>query len=105
VQEPALFTASIKENIAYGKENATLEEIVIAAKAANAHKFITKLPGGYDTQVINFSAQFRPTAAGFRCSLWIVTDVPAFGIKTRSMLDDSTTSSLATLFFWNEEER
>ncbi|GAQ79040.1 ATP binding cassette subfamily B [Klebsormidium nitens] len=50
-QEPALFTASIKENIAYGKDGATMDEIVIAAKAANAHKFITKLPAGYDTQV------------------------------------------------------
>lgn len=69
MQEPALFTASIKENIAYGKENATLEEIVIAAKAANAHKFITKLPGGYDTQVIILSARFRPTAVGLCCSL------------------------------------
>jgi ATP-binding cassette subfamily B (MDR/TAP) protein 1 len=50
-QEPALFTATILENVSYGKETATKEEVVAACKAANAHKFISKLPEGYDTQV------------------------------------------------------
>lgn len=43
-QEPMLFTASIKENIAYGKEGATIEEIRAAAELANAANFIDKLP-------------------------------------------------------------
>lgn len=43
-QEPALFACSIKDNIAYGKEGATLEEIQTAAELANAAKFIDKLP-------------------------------------------------------------
>ncbi|KAJ7544472.1 hypothetical protein O6H91_09G080400 [Diphasiastrum complanatum] len=50
-QEPVLFGASIKENIAYGKEGATLEEIRTASELANAAKFINKLPQGFDTQV------------------------------------------------------
>ncbi|GJM90462.1 hypothetical protein PR202_ga06743 [Eleusine coracana subsp. coracana] len=50
-QEPALFATSIKENILFGKEDATTEEVVAAAKAANAHNFISQLPQGYDTQV------------------------------------------------------
>ncbi|XP_020702162.1 putative multidrug resistance protein [Dendrobium catenatum] len=50
-QEPALFAASIKENILFGKEDATMEEVVMAAKAANANRFIDRLPQGYDTQV------------------------------------------------------
>lgn len=50
-QEPILFATSIKENILFGKEEASEEEIIQAAKAANAHEFITKLPNGYDTQV------------------------------------------------------
>ncbi|KAL6634185.1 hypothetical protein ACP70R_026856 [Stipagrostis hirtigluma subsp. patula] len=50
-QEPALFATSIRENILFGKEDATLEEIIAAAKAANAHDFISQLPQGYDTQV------------------------------------------------------
>ncbi len=49
LQDPFLFEMSVKENIQYGKLNATDEEIVQAAKEANAHEFITKLPNGYDT--------------------------------------------------------
>jgi ABC-type multidrug transport system fused ATPase/permease subunit len=51
LQESVLFRASIFENIAYGRANATLDEIIEAAKAANAHEFITKLPKGYETEV------------------------------------------------------
>ncbi|KAL4643330.1 hypothetical protein ACB092_02G084800 [Castanea dentata] len=50
-QEPVLFTCSIKDNIAYGKDNATTEEIRAAAELANAAKFIEKLPQGLDTMV------------------------------------------------------
>ncbi len=49
LQEPVLFDASIAENIAYGKRNATDQEIVAAAKAASAHDFISKTNGGYNT--------------------------------------------------------
>ncbi|XP_020159086.1 ABC transporter B family member 11 isoform X1 [Aegilops tauschii subsp. strangulata] len=50
-QEPLLFMTSIKDNIIYGKEDATLEEIKRAAELANAANFIDKLPNGYDTLV------------------------------------------------------
>ena len=50
-QEPILFDLSIKENIAYGKKDASNEEIINAAKSASAHNFISKLPNGYDTLV------------------------------------------------------
>ncbi|KAJ1703492.1 hypothetical protein LUZ63_003271 [Rhynchospora breviuscula] len=50
-QEPALFATTIKENILFGKEDATMEEMIAAAKASNAHNFISQLPHGYDTQV------------------------------------------------------
>ncbi|VAI56741.1 unnamed protein product [Triticum turgidum subsp. durum] len=50
-QEPALFATSIMENILFGKEDAAPEEVTAAAKAANAHNFISQLPQGYDTQV------------------------------------------------------
>lgn len=48
-QEPYLYEASIAENIAYGRYGASRGEIIAAAKAANAHDFITRLPDGYDT--------------------------------------------------------
>jgi len=50
-QEPVLFATSIKENILFGKEGASMESVINAAKAANAHDFIVKLPDGYETQV------------------------------------------------------
>lgn len=50
-QEPVLFASSIKDNIAYGKEGATIEEIRTASELANAAKFIDKLPQGLDTMV------------------------------------------------------
>ncbi|OEL13455.1 putative multidrug resistance protein [Dichanthelium oligosanthes] len=49
-QEPALFATTIRENILFGKEDATDEEVIAAAKAANAHNFISQLPQGYDTE-------------------------------------------------------
>ncbi|KFK22980.1 hypothetical protein AALP_AAs49011U000200, partial [Arabis alpina] len=50
-QEPALFATSIKENILFGKEDASMEDVVEAAKVSNAHNFISQLPNGYETQV------------------------------------------------------
>jgi ATP-binding cassette, subfamily B, multidrug efflux pump len=49
LQDTWLFTGTIKENIAYGRENASDEEVIAAAKAAHADHFIRTLPGGYDT--------------------------------------------------------
>jgi len=49
LQEPFLFRGTIAENISYGKPDAGLEEIIKAAKIANAHEFIMKMPNGYDT--------------------------------------------------------
>jgi ATP-binding cassette subfamily B protein len=51
LQEPVLFASSIAENIAYGKPEASDEEILAAAQAAASHDFILNLPEGYDTQV------------------------------------------------------
>lgn len=51
LQETWIFKGSIKENIAYGKSDATDAEIIEAAKKARAHKFIINLPDGYDTMI------------------------------------------------------
>lgn len=50
-QEPYLYEVSIAENIAYGRCGVSREEVIAAAKAANAHEFIMKLPNGYDTML------------------------------------------------------
>jgi len=51
LQDPYLFNGTIAENIAYGVPNATMKDIIAAAKAANAHDFIIRFPDGYDTIV------------------------------------------------------
>jgi ATP-binding cassette subfamily B protein len=51
LQEPVLFSTTISENIRYARSDATQQEIIAAAKAANAHDFIARLPKGYDTPV------------------------------------------------------
>jgi ATP-binding cassette subfamily B protein len=51
LQDPVLFSTTVAENIAYARPDASRNEIVDAARAANAHDFITRLPEGYDTPV------------------------------------------------------
>jgi ATP-binding cassette subfamily B protein len=51
LQESVLFSGTIRDNIAYGRPDASLEEIAAAARSANAHDFISILPDGYDSQV------------------------------------------------------
>jgi ATP-binding cassette subfamily B protein len=51
LQEPVLFSASIAENIAYPRPDATEEQIITAAHSANVHDFIASLPQGYDTEI------------------------------------------------------
>lgn len=57
LQDTNLFTGTIKENIKYGKWDATDEEVIEAAKLANAHDFISRLPDGYDTMLTGNGSQ------------------------------------------------
>ena len=82
-----MFTGTVRENIQYGKLDATDEEIVKAAKLANAHSFITRLPDGYDTMLTgdgaNLSQGQRQLLAIARAA---VADPPAL------ILDEATSS-------------
>lgn len=64
-QEPALFATTIASNILFGKRDADMDDVIQAAKAANAHSFIQGLPGDYDTQVRNYKSSVLPS---FPCS-------------------------------------
>ncbi|MBQ9313434.1 MAG: ABC transporter ATP-binding protein [Clostridia bacterium] len=57
LQETNLFTGTIKDNIKYGKSDANDDEVIEAAKLANAHDFITRLPNGYDTMLTGNGSQ------------------------------------------------
>ena len=91
LQTPWLFNGTIKENIAYGSENATDEEIIRAAKAAYADAFIQKLPDGYDT-VINEEAS--NISEGQKQMLTIAR---AFLSDPAVLLLDEATSNVDTL--------
>lgn len=57
LQEPLLFSGTIAENIRYGRLDATMDEVIAAAKNANAHDFITRLPNQYETTIGERGAQ------------------------------------------------
>ncbi|BAQ31368.1 MAG: ABC transporter ATP-binding protein [Bifidobacterium scardovii] len=87
LQDTHLFSGSIMENIRFGRLDATDEEVIAAAKLANAHTFIERLPGGYGTQL---SADGASLSQGQRQMLAIaraaVADPPAL------ILDEATSS-------------
>ena len=90
LQDTHLFTGTIKENIKYGNDKATDEEVIAAAKLANAHDFIMRLPKGYDTDLsgdgANLSQGQRQLLSIARCAL---IDPPV-------MILDEATSSIDT---------
>ena len=90
LQDTNLFTGTVMENIRYGKLDATDEECIHAAKLANAHDFITRLPGGYDTELTGNGASLsqgqRQLIAIARAA---VADPPV-------MILDEATSSIDT---------
>ena len=91
LQDPFLFEMSIKENIRYGKLDATDEEIYEAAKKANAHSFIDKLPDKYDTIL---SADGSQISQGQKQLLSIAR---AFVADPKILLLDEATSSIDTV--------
>jgi ATP-binding cassette subfamily B protein len=90
LQEPFLFFGTIAENIAYGKPDATREEIVAAARAAHAHEFILRLPQGYDSLV---GERGQGLSGGERQRISIAR---ALLINPRILIMDEATSAVDT---------
>ena len=88
LQEPFLFFGTIAENIAYGKPDATRAEIIAAARAANAHEFILRLPQGYDSLV---GERGQALSGGERQRISIAR---ALLIDPRILILDEATSSV-----------
>ncbi|MCH8620651.1 ABC transporter ATP-binding protein [Undibacterium sp. TS12] len=88
LQEPFLFFGTIAENIAYGKPDATRDEIIAAARAAHAHEFILRLPQGYDSMV---GERGQGLSGGERQRISIAR---ALLIDPRILIMDEATSSV-----------
>ncbi|MGO4305282.1 cyanophycin metabolism-associated ABC transporter [Cupriavidus sp. RAF12] len=90
LQEPFLFFGTIADNIAYGKPDATRDEIIAAARAAHAHEFILRLPHGYDSLV---GERGQALSGGERQRISIAR---ALLINPRILIMDEATSSVDT---------
>jgi ABC-type multidrug transport system fused ATPase/permease subunit len=87
-QDTFLFNKTIKENITYGKEDATMEEVIEATRSANIHDFITELPDGYQTMVGERGTRL---SGGQKQRLSIAR---AIIIKPKILIFDDSTSSV-----------
>lgn len=87
LQETWLKNTTIRENIAYGKPDATEEEIVNAAKAAHAHSFIKRLPQGYDTVISEEGGNISQGQKQLLCVARVMLSLPPMLI-----LDEATSS-------------
>ena len=87
LQETWLKTGTIKENIAYGRPDATDEEIIEAAKQSHAHSFIKRLPEGYDTMISEDGGGLSQGQKQLLCITRVMLDLPPMLI-----LDEATSS-------------
>lgn len=87
LQETWLKTGTIRDNIAYGKPDASIEEITAAAKAAHCHGFIKRLPGGYDTVISEDGGSLSQGQKQLLCIARIMLSLPPMLI-----LDEATSS-------------
>ena len=87
LQDTWLKAGTIRENIAYGKPDATIEEITAAAKAAHAHSFIRRLPDGYDTVITENGGNLSAGQKQLLCIARVMLTLPPMLI-----LDEATSS-------------
>ena len=90
LQDTWLFHGSIYENLAYGKEGATMEEVVAAAKAARIHSFIKRLPEGYDTILTDDGTNIS------KGQKQLLTIARAMLLEARMLILDEATSNVDT---------
>ena len=87
LQETWLKSGTIRDNIAYGKPDATEEEVINAAKAAHAHSFIKRLPNGYDTLINEEGGNISQGQKQLLCIARVMLSLPPMLI-----LDEATSS-------------
>ncbi len=90
LQESWLYNASVRDNVAYGKPDASMDEIIEACKKANAHQFIEKLPDGYDTIITERADNISAGQKQLLCIARIML------LKPPMMILDEATSNIDT---------
>ena len=107
LQESWLYNASIRDNIAYGKPDATMEEIIEASKLANAHTFIEKLPQGYDTIITESADNVSAGQKQLICIARIMLTKPPMLIldEATSNIDTRTEMNIQQAFDYIMEGR
>ena len=100
LQESWLFSGTVRENIAYGREDASLEEVVAAAKKAHAHSFILRLPQGYDTVISEDGGNLSQGQRQLLCIARVMLVDPPMLIldEATSSIDTSTEWKIQTAF-------
>ena len=91
LQDSWLFNGTIMENLRYGNENATDEEVIAAAKSAHAHSFIRKMPQGYDTEISEGGGNLSQGQKQLLCIARAMLTNPSV------LILDEATSSIDTL--------
>ena len=87
LQDTWLRAGTVRENIAYGKPDATMDEVIAAAKAAHAHSFIRRLPDGYDTVIVEDGGNISQGQKQLLCIARVMLCLPPMLI-----LDEATSS-------------
>ena len=107
LQESWLYNASIRDNIAYGKPDATMDEIIEASKLANAHTFIEKLPQGYDTIITESADNVSAGQKQLICIARIMLTKPPMLIldEATSNIDTRTEMNIQQAFDYIMEGR
>ena len=91
LQETFLKSATIRENIAYGRPDASLEEVITAARKAHAHSFISRMPQGYDTVISEGGGNLSQGQKQLLCIARVMLCLPPM------LILDEATSSIDTM--------
>lgn len=94
LQESWLFSGTVRENISYGREDASMEEVIAAAKKAHAHSFIMRLPQGYDTVISEDGGNLSQGQRQLLCIARVMLVDPPM------LILDEATSSIDTRTEW-----
>ena len=94
LQESWLFSGTVRENISYGREDASMEEVIAAAKKAHAHSFIMRLPQGYDTVISEDGGNLTQGQRQLLCIARVMLVDPPM------LILDEATSSIDTRTEW-----